>query len=240
MTAAQNPVALVTGANKGIGLEVARKLGEIGIHVAVGSRDRARGIHAVEQLKREGHSVELAVVDVNSQESIDAAIAALIKQRGRIDILVNNAGILLDWDDDASTLNLEKLRQTMETNFYGALRMVRAVLPHMQARGYGRIVNVSSTMGSLSYNSGGGGSSAPTYRLSKTALNGLTAIYSQVLRNGDIKINSASPGWVRTDMGGKNATRSVDEGTDTIIWLATLPKSGPNGGFFKDRKPQDW
>ena len=232
--------ALVTGANKGIGFEICRQLAQKNIHVIMGCRDQAKGEDAVKQHTSEGLSAELAIINVTEDASIQAAVKQIIKAHNRIDILVNNAGILIDWQDGALTIKIDQLRQTLETNFYGALRMIQAVLPHMQESGYGRIVNLSSTMGSLSYNSSGGGSSAPAYRLSKTALNGLTAIFANDLTGSDIKINSVCPGWVRTDMGGSSASRSVEQGADTAVWLATLPKDGPNGGFFKDRQSREW
>lgn len=233
-------IALVTGANKGIGFEISRQLGNQDIYVVMGCRDEGRGEKATAALKDEDLDVDLAVIDVDDDDSVERAVAEIIAKHSRIDILVNNAGILIDWDQNAESMEIDDVRKTMETNFYGILRTTQAVLPHMKKTGYGRIVNLSSTMGSLSYNSGGGGSSAPAYRLSKTAVNGITAIYASDLSGSNIKINSANPGWVRTDMGGQSATRSAEEGADTAVWLATLPDDGPSGGFFKDRQSIDW
>jgi NAD(P)-dependent dehydrogenase (short-subunit alcohol dehydrogenase family) len=152
-------------------------------------------------------------------------------------MLVNNAGILIDHiDTRLAELDLEPLRWTLETNLCGALHVTQVVLPLMRRNGYGRIVNMSSGLGQLSDMRAG----TPAYRISKTALNALTRILAAELEGSNIKINSTCPGWVRTDMGGPNATRSVQEGADTAIWLATLPDDGPSGGFFRDRQPIPW
>ncbi len=238
--AEKKKIALVTGANRGLGFEISRQLAKQGIYVVMGSRKEALGKKAAAQLKDEGLDVESAVLDVTDDKTIKQTVARVIKDHGRIDILVNNAGIMIDWGNSGERLKISDVQKTLDTNMYGALRLIQAVLPYMKKNGYGRIVNQSSTLGSLDFISNGGGTSAPSYCLSKAALNAITALYASDLGRGNIKINSASPGWVRTRMGGDSAPRSPEEGADTAVWLATLPKNGPSGGFFKDRKPIAW
>jgi NAD(P)-dependent dehydrogenase (short-subunit alcohol dehydrogenase family) len=157
-----------------------------------------------------------------------------------LEILVNNAGILIDPLDPAAGsvfhTKVDTLRRTYETNVYGPLQLCQALIPLMQVRGYGRVVNISSGMGQLSEMNGG----YPGYRLSKTALNALTRIFADELKGTNILVNSVCPGWVRTDMGGPKASRSVEEGVYTIVWLATLPSGSPTGQFFRDRQPIPW
>jgi NAD(P)-dependent dehydrogenase (short-subunit alcohol dehydrogenase family) len=159
------------------------------------------------------------------------------RELGRLDILVNNAGVLIDPKGTrAATADATVLRDTLETNLIGALFATQACLPLMRARGYGRIVNISSELGQL----GSMGSGTPAYRISKTALNALTRMLAVELSGTNVKVNAMSPGWVRSDMGGLAAPRSLDQGADTAVWLATLPDDGPSGGFFKDRMPIAW
>jgi NAD(P)-dependent dehydrogenase (short-subunit alcohol dehydrogenase family) len=159
---------------------------------------------------------------------------------GRLDILVNNAAILIDapggFKASLFDLTSDTLRRTMETNLLGPVRLIQAAAPLMREQAYGRIVNISSGAGQLSDM----GSGYPAYRMSKTALNALTRIAASELGGGDIKVNAMCPGWVRTEMGGPDADRSPEEGADTAVWLATLPDTGPTGGFFRDRKPIAW
>jgi NAD(P)-dependent dehydrogenase (short-subunit alcohol dehydrogenase family) len=229
-------VALITGANRGIGLEIARQLGQQGHTVLVGSRDKVKGNTAVENLRQAGITdVHLCQLDVADEASRQAAYEQIRQQHGRLDILVNNAAIFQD-KGDLLHVDLDLMRRTMEINAYAPLRLIQLFLPMMQAQGYGRIVNLSSGIGEL----GDLHSSYPTYRLSKIALNLFTRILAPDLKGTNIKMNAMCPGWVRTDMGGANATRSVEEGADTAVWLATLPQDGPNGGFFRDRQAIEW
>jgi NAD(P)-dependent dehydrogenase (short-subunit alcohol dehydrogenase family) len=234
-------IAVVTGANRGLGLETCRQLAQLGLTVVLTSRDRAKGQAAADELRAQGLNVRFHALDVTDAKSIGQLGEYLANEYGRIDILVNNAGVFLDpiggSDPSASSVfraDIDTLRTTMETNLYGPLRMCQALIPLMQ--GSGRVVNVSSGMGQLSDMNGG----CPGYRFSKTALNALTRILADELQHTRIKVNSVCPGWVRTEMGGRNATRSVEEGATTIVWLATLADDGPSGGFFRDQQPIPW
>ncbi len=246
--------ALVTGANKGLGFEISRQLGHKGISVIMASRDRQRGENAVTQLRKEGIDVHFALLDVTRTESI-AALAQFVEERfGQLDILVNNAGAALDWTPtptQPSQVSPEIAHQTFDINFFGPLAVTQVFLPLLRQSPAGRIVNVSSFLGSLAEMSNPDTSRAgmimPMYRASKAALNALTLLFAKELRNTLIKINAANPGWVDTDggipswmraaMGGKGDALSVEEGADTPVWLATLPDDGPTGGFFDSRAP---
>jgi len=229
--------ALVTGANRGLGLEIARQLAVQGMRVVLTARDPAKGQAAVADLLKQGLAADFHALDVCDPQSIAELGRALEQRYARLDVLVNNAGILIDGKDERiAELDPQILRRTLETNLYGALRVTQATLPLMRKSDYGRIVNMSSGLGQLSDMQAG----TPAYRVSKTALNALTRIFADELAGTGIKINSMCPGWVRTDMGGPNATRSVEEGADTTVWLATLPEDGPSGGFFRDRQPIPW
>jgi NAD(P)-dependent dehydrogenase (short-subunit alcohol dehydrogenase family) len=229
-------IAIVTGANRGIGLETCRQLSRQGIRTILTSRDEAQGQSAQQNLVKEGFKVLFHQLDVTDLDSIFRLRAFVEEKFDRLDILVNNAGVFLDRGISVVDLPLEILNETMDTNFIGALKMSQAFVPLMRKNKYGRIINVSSGMGSIS--SMGGGSAA--YKLSKAALNALTRIMADEIRNDNILVNTMSPGWVRTDMGGASAPRSLAQGADTVIWLATLPDGGPTGGFFEDRKSIPW
>jgi NAD(P)-dependent dehydrogenase (short-subunit alcohol dehydrogenase family) len=230
-------VAVVTGANRGIGLEISRQLALRGMQVLLTSRDEARGRVATEALTAQGLDVTCRQLDVTNVASVAAFRQHLERSHARVDVLVNNAGILIEHHATTlSDLDTEVLRATLETNTIAVLRVTRAVLPLMRKAGYGRIVNLSSGLGQLSDMQSG----TPAYRISKTALNAVTRILAAELSGADIKVNAMCPGWVRTDMGGPNAERSVEQGADTAVWLATLPKEGPSGGFFRDREPIPW
>ena len=237
---AETRVALVTGGNRGIGLEIVRQLGRLGILAVIGSRQVAKGLEAAEKLQSEGLEVPVVGIDVDNEQSAAQAVAEVQRLYGRCDVLVNNAAILIDEPNDfqSSIFDLKSatLRQTFETNVLGPLRLIQAVGPLMKAQNYGRIVNISSGAGQLSDMSMG----YPAYRLSKTALNALTRITAVELASHGVKVNACCPGWVKTEMGGPDATRTVEEGADTPVWLATLPDDGPTGGFFRDRKPIAW
>jgi NAD(P)-dependent dehydrogenase (short-subunit alcohol dehydrogenase family) len=226
-------VALVSGGNRGIGLEVCRQLSGRGITVVIGSRDEARGRAAAEGL--EGNVVPHQL-DVADAESVDRMAAFLEDEFGRLDILVNNAAISNDEGQRGVDADLDRVKESMESNLFGAWRLCEATIPLMQRNGYGRIVNVSTGLAALEDMGGG----SPGYRVSKTALNALTCILASELRGSGILVNAVNPGWVQTDMGGSGATRSVEEGADALVWAATLPNSGPTGGFFRDRQPVPW
>ena len=226
-------VALVSGGNRGIGLEVCRQLSGRGITVVIGSRDEARGRAAAEGL--EGNVVPHQL-DVADAGSVDRMAAFLEDEFGRLDILVNNAAISNDEGQRGVDADLDRVKESMESNLFGAWRLCEATIPLMQRNGYGRIVNVSTGLAALEDMGGG----SPGYRVSKTALNALTRILASELRGSGILVNAVNPGWVQTDMGGFGATRSVEEGAEALVWAATLPNSGPTGGFFRDRQPVPW
>lgn len=231
-------VAVVTGGNRGIGFEVCRQLAKQH-QVILTSRDQSKGKAAVEQLQAAGLAVINYSLDVTDSGSVEQLAQFIRNKYGRVDVLVNNAGVLLDYrDSDGSIFNtkVDTLQETIETNLYGPLRLSQALVPLMQNHHYGRIVNVSSGAGQLSDMSSG----YPAYRISKTALNALTRILADELKGTNILVNSVCPGWVKTDMGGADATRTPEQGADTIAWLATLPDDGPTGSFWRDRAPIDW
>lgn len=232
-------VAVVTGANRGLGFEACRQLAKRDIKVILTSRDEAKGKAAAEKLQAEGLDVIDYVLDVTSVESCDR-LAQFIRDRfGRLDILVNNAGVLLDYSEsDGSVFNLKisTLQKTLETNTFAPLLLCQALIPLMKEHNYGRVVNVSSGAGQLQDMNTG----YPSYRISKTALNAVTRIVANELKGTNILVNAVCPGWVKTDMGGENAPRTPEQGVDTIVWLATLPDNGPTSGFFRDRHPIDW
>jgi NAD(P)-dependent dehydrogenase (short-subunit alcohol dehydrogenase family) len=226
-------VALVSGGNRGIGLEIVRQLAGRGITVILGSRDEESGRAAAEGLSGD---VVVRQLDVTDEGSV-ARLASFVEDDfGRLDILVNNAGISNDDGQRGMNADLDRIRGALEANLFGAWRLCEMAIPLMQRHGYGRIVNVSSGMGALEDMGGG----SPGYRVSKTALNALTRILASELRGSGILVNSVCPGWVQTDMGSPRAPRPVEEGADTPVWAATLPKGGPTGGFFRDRRPIPW
>ena len=231
-------VAVVSGGNRGIGLEIVRQLAEGEIRVVLGAREIDRGKDAVRKIGPKGLKIVPATLDVTNQATIDALGKRVRSEFGRLDILVNNAGILIDQTDNPSETDLEVVRTILETNLIGAWRLCQAFIPLMKQNHYGRIVNVSSGAGSLAEMPGS--LYAPAYSFSKTALNALTIMLAAELRGTGILVNALCPGWVRTDMGGTGAPRSVQEGADTAVWLATLPDGGPTGGFFRDRRRIEW
>ena len=238
---AETRTALVTGGNRGIGLEIARQLARQGILTAIGSRDITKGEEAAAQLIAEGLEPAVVELDVTSADSVRDAVDKTRHLFGRIDILVNNAGILLERSRDGTAGNvvqvpIDKVFECFDVNTVGPLRLIQAVLPGMLDEGYGRIVNLSSGLGQLSEMSGG----HTAYRLSKAALNALTRTTAADIGQGNIKVNTMCPGWVQTDMGGEDATRSVSEGAETAVWLANLAEDGPTGGFFRDKKQIAW
>jgi len=225
--------ALVTGGNRGIGLEIARQLGALGHRVLLGARDTASGEEAAAALRAQGHDVEAVVIDVAKSASVTACARALKKAGRAVDMLVNNAGVIVEGELlGATTKPMEEARQV---NLMGPLRTARAFMPAIAERGYGRVANVSSGWGSFARGLEG----PAAYAVSKAALNALTVRLAREAGPG-VKVNAMCSGWVRTRMGGETAPRTVAEGADTAVWLATLGEDGPTGGFFRDRQPLEW
>ncbi|GGD89638.1 SDR family NAD(P)-dependent oxidoreductase [Paenibacillus nasutitermitis] len=235
-------VALVTGANRGIGKEISRQLALMGLRVIIACRDEWKGKQVVDEMRADGIQLDLLTVDISDKDSVQNLIQAVRGKYGRLDVLVNNAGVLLDHGTSLLELEEAVLRQTLETNFYGALRLSQGFYPMMVKQGYGRIVNVSSGVGAFDILQGKGGlrSSSSAYRMSKTMLNALTCLLAAETMGADIKVNAMCPGRVKTDMGGADAPSSVAEGADTAVWLAALDQAGPNGQFFRSRQPISW
>lgn len=236
-------LAAVTGGNRGIGLEICRQLAKQGIQVVLTSRTEEQGKVACDQLRKEGLDVLFHQLDVRQDASIDEFCDDMEHLHGRCDILVNNAGIFPDSGDGSAThwpsvfdTDEDLITEAMITNVYGPMKLCQGLVPLMKEHGYGRIVNMSSGMGQLANMNG----CCPAYRISKTSLNALTRIMADELKDANILVNTMCPGWVKTDMGGPNATRPIEEGADTAVWLATLPDDGPRGLFFRDRKEFAW
>ncbi len=229
-------VAVVTGANRGIGLEIARQLAALDLTVILTARDRVAAEATAAHLGAPERSIVPRRLDVADQDSVDRFARAFRQEYDRMDVLVNNAGAYYDIFQQAVSADLRIVEAALQVNLLGAWRMCLVAIPLMRHHGYGRIVNVSSGAGAFAEAGGG----VPAYRTSKAALNMLTVTLAAELRGSGILVNAACPGWVRTDMGGPAAPKSVEEGADTPVWLATLPDDGPTGGFFRDRRPIPW
>jgi NAD(P)-dependent dehydrogenase (short-subunit alcohol dehydrogenase family) len=231
-------IAIVTGGNRGIGLEVARQLMKADVFVVVGCRTEPKCALAAEDLRAAaGNNVAAYPLDVNDTKSVREFVENVARRHGAPGILVNNAGVYPEPRESKVVDTSTSLwRETFETNLFGAVRMCREVVPLMKKPRYGRVVNVSSGLGQLHQM----GEGSPAYRVSKAALNALTRTLAAEVAGSGILVNSMSPGWVRTDMGGANAPRSVEEGAETAVWLCLLPSNGPTGQFFRDRQPIPW
>jgi NAD(P)-dependent dehydrogenase (short-subunit alcohol dehydrogenase family) len=227
--------ALITGANKGIGREVARQLVTKGFHVFVGARDARAGRKAAQEIAKQSGNATFLEMDVADNDSVTNAAHGFSNVEDHLDVLVNNAGIIVDGDDAILEISDELLRETLETNTLGVLRVTRAFAPLLRKSKAPRVINVSSGSGQLADGADGW---APAYSISKTALNGVTVQLASALPK--FAVNSVCPGWVRTDMGGENASRSVEQGADTIVWLAIEAPQDLSGKFLRDRKEIPW
>ena len=229
-------IALVTGANRGIGFETAKQLGRRDFHIIIAAREGASGRKAVDAIAAEGGTAEFLALDVSNPESIRAASAKYAATAERLNVLVNNAGIYPDEDQSIATISRDRMAETFHTNTFGPLEVTQAFLPYLRCAESARVINVSSGYGQLDDLSPG----VPSYCLSKLALNGLTIMLAKALESDHIAVNSMCPGWVRTDMGGPNATRSLEEGADTIVWLADEAPHRLTGKFFRSREEISW
>jgi NAD(P)-dependent dehydrogenase (short-subunit alcohol dehydrogenase family) len=228
-------VALVTGANRGLGFETCRQLALLGLTVVLSARDLTKGEIAARQLIEGGLDVIFYELDVSNQNHMNRIVHQVEQQFGRLDVLVNNAAILYDTWQSAVDANLDVVNQALTINLYGPWKLSQVCIPLMKRNEYGRIVNVSSGAGSLHYMTSG----SPAYSVSKAALNAFSRILAADLHGTGILVNSVDPGWVATDMGGRGG-RPIEEGAKGIVWAATLPDNGPSGGFFFDGKPSPW
>jgi NAD(P)-dependent dehydrogenase (short-subunit alcohol dehydrogenase family) len=244
MQPSKKHVALVSGANRGIGFAIADQLARKGLRVIIGARNERKGLEAQKQLVTKGLDVHFTLLDVADALSISAAVGRIKDTFGRLDVLINNAGIMIDTNFSILELPLGLLQNTLETNAFGPLLLSQGCVPIMNRHRYGRIVNISSTLGSLTDivnpESNYTELQSPAYRLSKTMLNGITALLARDLRGKNILVNAVCPGWVRTDLGGPQAPVSPEEAAKTPVWLATLPDDGPTGGFFREQQPIPW
>jgi NAD(P)-dependent dehydrogenase (short-subunit alcohol dehydrogenase family) len=240
-------VALITGANKGIGLETARQLGKLGVTVVVGSRDLGRGEEAAEVLRGAGVDARALKLDVVNEADRQAAAKYIEQEFGRLDILINNAGVMLDGmggGNNTSTTTQRSLHETFETNFFAPVALTQTLLPLLRKSAAGRIVNLSSILGSNTLQATPGSpiydAKTFAYDASKAALNSFTIHLAHELKDTKIKVNSAHPGWVKTDMGGEGAMMEIVDGAKTSVELATLSADGPTGGYFHMGKPLPW
>lgn len=229
--------ALITGGNKGIGKEIARQLAQRGFAVFIGARDRVKGREASEELCREGYESTFIDLDVTDPVSIKQACGTFSQKADHLDVLVNNAAILEDHGEDIIKLNTEMLDRTLKSNVVGPILIIQDFLPYLQKSPTGgRIINVSSGAGALTSMN----TYAPAYSISKTALNAVTKQFAGALKNKQIAVNCVDPGWVRTDMGGPNASRPVEKGAETIVWLATDAPQSETGKFWHDKQEVEW
>jgi NAD(P)-dependent dehydrogenase (short-subunit alcohol dehydrogenase family) len=236
-------IALISGANKGIGYEIARGLGAKKITVLVGARDEARGQAAVEKLKAEGLDARFVKLDVTDQGTIRSAAERIDKEFGRLDILINNAGIG-EWGFTPSNVDLAKVREVYETNFFGPVALIQGMLPLLRKSKHGRVVNVSSSLGSLTLssdlNSPFADFLALGYNTSKSALNSMTIQFAKELKDTPIKVNAICPGYCATDINGNSGPRTAAQGAVAAIQYATIGADGPTGGYFNDEGRVPW
>ncbi|MEA5564365.1 SDR family oxidoreductase [Anabaena sp. UHCC 0399] len=233
----QTRIAVVTGSNRGLGYAISRKLSQIGIRVILTSRNETDGLATKQQLFSEGLDVDYHLLDVTDDASVQQFTQWLRETYGKVDILVNNAGVNPTTKPEESsllTVQLETMRVTFETNVLAVVRISQALIPLMQVENYGRIVNISTEMASLSTIPDDYYPLAPSYRLSKVGVNGITAILAKELQGTNILVNAYSPGWMKTDMGGDQAPFTAEEGAETAVYLATLPDGGAQGQFFAE------
>ena len=247
MSVQAKKVALITGGNKGLGFETARQLGALGITVLIGARDAAKGEAAAAKLKSEGIDTRAIKLDVANAEDVKAAAKKIEKEFGVLDILVNNAGVMLDafpGPNVTSMTSAEVLRKTFDTNFFGLVELTQVLLPLLRKSEAGRIVNLSSILGSLTYHATPGSpvyeAKTFAYDTSKAALNSFTIHLAHELKDTKIKVNSAHPGWVKTDMGTDAAPMEILDGVKTSVELATLGEDGPSGGYFHMGESLPW
>lgn len=229
-------IALITGANRGIGLEIARQLAKRGMQVVIGARRRTEGEQAAENIKRDGGRVSVLQMDVRESASLHTAAQEFSRLADHLDVLVNNAGIYPDRDVSVLTVSRDQLTATFQTNTVGPVLVTQVFLPFLRKAARPRIINVSSGYGQLSDLS----PEVPSYCLSKLALNGVTLMLAKALQADRISVNAMCPGWVRTEMGGPTAPRSVEEGADTAVWLAADAVQDLTGKFFRDRREIPW
>ena len=240
--AEERRIAVVTGGNRGMGFETCRQLGRRGYRVVLTSRESALGETAAAKLREEERlEIEPFRLDLTRAEDIAALVAHARRRLGRIDVLVNNAGLYLEIAgssvrDRTSVFDAQMpvVRAIVETNLFGPLALSQGLVAMMRERDYGRVVNVTSAMGQLAEMGGG----APGYRLAGVGINAMTRIFAQELQGTNVLVNSVDPGWVRTRS--PEAHRSIEEGVETTVWLATLPDGGPSGQFFRDKQPIPW
>jgi NAD(P)-dependent dehydrogenase (short-subunit alcohol dehydrogenase family) len=245
-------IALITGANRGLGLEMSRQLGRLGFTVLMGARNEEQGELAAQQLRDEGLDAHAVRLDVSRREDIEQIAEHVSEQYGRLDVLVNNAAVLLDINVQPSQVEESVLRQSFEVNFFGPFLLTQRLTPLLRKSSSGRVVNMDTGVASLAQladpDSPLKDDICPAYQTSKAALNALTLVFAKELGDSGVKVNSACPGWVMTDMGHEDLPnygdaarpKTVEEGVDTPVWLATLADDGPTGGFFTDRQLRDW
>ncbi len=228
-------IALISGANRGIGLETGKQLLELGWNVVFTARNMHEGRPLINKLREKWKSAWFHQLDVTDEQSISDVAEYVEDTCGRLDVLINNAGIMIEENHKIMNVELDDLHKTMATNLYGPLMLTRTMLPFFKDSKDARVINVSSRMGQLSGMEGG----HAAYRISKAALNALTIVMAKELEDDGIRVNTICPGWVRTDMGGPNANKTIKEGADTAVWLATADKI-ENGKFYADRKIINW
>ena len=236
--------ALISGANKGIGLETARQLGALGCKVYVGSRDTAKGDAAAADLRSQGIDAVAVHVDMDDSSTFSSVADLIDSTDGHLDVLVNNAGAIFDFGEKPSLVPIDKVRSSFDVNFFAQIELTQKLIPLILKSEAGRIVNVSSILASLTMNSDPksplGEWRALGYNASKAALNAFTTVLAFDLKDTKVKVNSGHPGWVKTDLGGVGALMEIEDGAKTNVWLATLPEDGPTGGFFHMHAKLPW